>query len=110
METDQELEEQDELEERDELEGSWYEDFDAALERVRDVKSAHEEDLLRKANVVGVGVGLRRRRDAQTREPAIVVSVTHKQPLSELASQDVIPRELDGVPVDVQAIGKIRAL
>ncbi|MCX7683300.1 MAG: hypothetical protein N2508_15270 [Anaerolineae bacterium] len=80
------------------------------LERLRAVKDAHEAELMRKANVVGVGIGLRRRAGAETGEAAIVVSVTKKVPLHQLAPQDVIPHELDGMPVDVQAVGDIRAL
>ena len=80
------------------------------LERLRIVRSAHEDTLMRKANVVGVGIGLRQTGGKMTGEPAIVVSVTVKMPVSQLAAGDVIPRELDGVPVDVQAVGKLRAL
>jgi hypothetical protein len=79
------------------------------LERLRAVKAIHETDLMRKANVVGVGVGLRQHGGEQTAEPVIVVSVTHKVPLSQLHPRDAIPRELDGVPVDVQAVGELRA-
>jgi hypothetical protein len=79
------------------------------LEHVKAVRAAHEADLMKKANVVGVGVGLRRRRGQLTDEPAIVVSVTEKLPPSRLASEDIVPRELEGVPVDVQAVGELRA-
>ncbi|MGB9775154.1 MAG: hypothetical protein ACPLYD_00745 [Anaerolineae bacterium] len=78
--------------------------------RIRAVKSAHEAELMRKANVVGVGIGLRQREGKYTGELALVVSVTHKVPLDELDPGDVIPREIDGVPVDVQAVGTLRAL
>lgn len=77
--------------------------------RIRRVKQRHEAMLLRKANVVGVGIGLRHCGGQPTTEPVLVVSVTHKVPLAELPPQDRIPRELDGVPVDVQAIGTPRA-
>jgi hypothetical protein len=80
------------------------------MHRLRAIKSAHEVDLMRKANVVGVGIGLRRTGGKSTGEPVIVVSVTTKVPMSRLAPGDVIPRELDGIPVDVQAVGKLRAL
>ncbi len=80
------------------------------LEQLQAVKAAHESELMNKANVVGVAIGLRQRRGALTSEPVIVVSVTHKVPSSELASEDVIPNVLDGVPVDVQTLGQIRAL
>jgi len=81
-----------------------------ALERLRTVKAAHEAGLMRRANVVGVGIGFREREEQLTDELAIVVSVTHKVPLSRLAPEDVVPSELDGIPVDVQAVGELRAL
>jgi hypothetical protein len=83
---------------------------DEVLDRVRAVKSVYEADLMRKANVVGVGIGLRQTGGKPTGEPAVVVSVTHKVPISQLAAGDVIPRELDGIPVDVQVVGELRAL
>jgi len=83
---------------------------EAALARVQAVKSAHEAELLRKANVVGVGIGLRQRGGQGTGELAIVVSVAEKVSVSVLAPRDVIPRELEGIPVDVQAVGILRAL
>ena len=80
------------------------------MERIRRVKTKHESELMRKANVVGVGIGLRRRHGELTDEPAIVVSVTHKVPRSKLDAEDVVPSELDGVPVDIEAVGRLRAL
>jgi hypothetical protein len=80
------------------------------LERLRDVKDMYEAALMSKANVVGVGIGLRQREGQSTSEPAIIVSVTHKIPPSLVHPDDVIPSELDGVPVDVQEIGRLRAL
>lgn len=85
-------------------------DEETEMIRVRAVKAAYEKELLRKTNVVGVGIGLRRQGGRPTGELSIVVSVTHKVPLEELDPQDVIPRELEGVPVDVQAVGRLRAL
>ena len=80
------------------------------LERLRAVKALFEADLMCKANVVGVGIGLRQRRGKLTNEPAIVVSVTHKVPRSQLDPDDVIPHELEGILVDIQAVGELRAL
>jgi hypothetical protein len=80
------------------------------MERLRRVKTRHEGRLMRKANVVGVGIGFRRRHGKLTDEPAIVVSVTHKVPRSKLKAEDVVPPELDGVPVDIEAVGQLRAL
>lgn len=79
------------------------------MDQLSRVKTNHEQDLLKKANVVGVGIGLRKRCGKYTDEPAIVVSVTRKVPRSMLDPDDVIPPQLEGVPVDVQAIGEPRA-
>jgi hypothetical protein len=79
------------------------------LERLRVVKEQYEADLMQKPNVVGVGIGLRQRAGELTDEPVIVVSVTDKKPAFLMTPEDVIPAELDGVPVDVQAVGKLKA-
>lgn len=78
------------------------------IEHVRTVKKRHEAALLQKANVVGVGIGLD---DEASDElvPVIIVNVTHKVPWHELASVDRVPKELEGVPVEVEAVGHLRA-
>ena len=78
--------------------------------RVQSVKAKHERELMRKRNVVGVGVGFRKRAGQMTDEVCIVVSVRQKLPRAQLAPKDVIPTVLDGVPVDVQVTGAFRAL
>jgi hypothetical protein len=83
---------------------------DPAVTRAQVVKDQHERDLLRKANVIGVGIGLRRRAGVQSREVAIVVLVERKVPRSQLAPEDFVPSVIDGVPVDIQEVGEIRAL
>jgi hypothetical protein len=55
-------------------------------------------------------VGFCQRAGQATDVVCIVVSVREKLPLDQLAPKDVIPTELDGVPVDVQATGVFRAL
>jgi hypothetical protein len=82
---------------------------DPALTRAQAVKDLHEKDLLRKANVVGVGVGLRRQGGREIREVAIVVLVERKVPRAQLAPEDLVPSVIDGVPVDIQEVGEIRA-
>jgi hypothetical protein len=83
---------------------------DFAVTRAQVVKEEHEQDLLRKANVIGVGIGLRRRAGVQGSEVAIVVLVRRKVPRSQLALDDILPGEIDGVPIDIQEVGEIRAL
>lgn len=83
---------------------------DQAVQHALEVKRRHEQELLRKANVVAVGVGYRRRGGVQTREVSIVVSVKNKIPLSVLKPGEVIPAQIEDVPVDVVETGEIRAL
>ena len=83
---------------------------DPAVQRALEVKRRHEQELLRKANVVAVGIGRCRRGGVQTKEVCIVVSVRSKLPLSKLKPRDVIPAEIEKVPVDVVETGEIRAL
>jgi hypothetical protein len=73
------------------------------------VKQSHEDELLSKANVLGVGVGLRQRGGLRGEQVALVVLVRRKLPPAELAPGDIIPSEIEGVPVDVQEVGDIRA-
>jgi len=84
-------------------------DDSAEMDRVRAVKEKHEKALLRKKNVVGVGIGLRQKDGQFTDQVVLTVMVQRKQPASQLARHDRIPCELDGVPVDVQEVGTLRA-
>ena len=79
------------------------------LEHIREVKFRHEAELMRKPNVVGVGIGQRRREGHPTDELSLIVNVTRKMSEDELAPEDRIPERLEDVPVQVQAVGEIRA-
>jgi hypothetical protein len=79
------------------------------IERVRAIKSRHEQELLQRPNVVGVGIGFKYVNGQPTGEVVLIVNVTEKKPLAELAAEDVIPAELEGIPVDVQEVGEVRA-
>ncbi len=83
---------------------------DEAIQRVMTVKARHEARLMQKANVVGVGVGFRERGGVLTDEVALVVNVIQKLPNDHLAPEDLIPSEIEGVPVDVRETGEMRAL
>jgi len=83
---------------------------DAAIQKALAVKARYEARLMQMANVVGVGVGLRERGGQLTDEIVLVINVTRKLPRRQLAPQDLIPAEIEGVPVDVRETGQIRAL
>lgn len=76
---------------------------------VEAIRKRHEQALLVKANVMGVGVGVRMQGGVPTGEVALVVLVKEKVPATQLQEKDVIPVEIEGVPVDVHVVGDITA-
>ena len=69
------------------------------------VQKKYTEMLLKIPHVMGVAVGLQKVNGTYTGDVCVVVMVDKKRPPNELAPQDLIPKELDGVCVDVQEIG-----
>ncbi|WP_347354922.1 hypothetical protein [Intrasporangium sp.] len=67
------------------------------------VLAGHEADLMRRANVVAVAPG------TVDGAPCITVYVTGKVPAEQLAPADLLPREVDGVRVQVLESGPIGA-
>ena len=82
---------------------------DAEMQKFNTAIERYADDLMTKANVVGVGVGMRKRDGEFTDEKALVVLVSEKMPVAQLAEEDVIPTELDGIPTDVQETGVFTA-
>jgi hypothetical protein len=82
---------------------------ESQMARLSEVKARHLDDLLGLPNVVGVGVGLRQQAGAQTGELAIMVMVQRKIPRRQLAERDIIPSQIEGVPVDVVEVGRLDA-
>jgi hypothetical protein len=85
-------------------------DNEAAAEQILAVIREHKEDLLTKANVVGVAMGYRQKGSKTTDKLALVVMVSKKVPETQLNSGDHIPSSIDGVPIDVQMVGEITAV
>lgn len=82
----------------------------SAAGKMQAVRTAYQKWLMSKANVVGVGVGTKKRQGKDTGIPALVVLVEKKMPRTHLAAEDIIPSEIDGVPVDVQEVGTLRPM
>ena len=80
------------------------------IEEIRAVKDRHEDDLLKKKNVVGLGIGFKEVKGQETDQLSLVVMVRRKSPPSQLDAVDLIPFEIEGVPVDVIEVGEIAAL
>lgn len=77
-------------------------------EHLSEIQALYIDELMAKENVVGVGIGLAKEEDEFTEELAIVVMVEKKVPIEDLAEEDIIPSELEGVRVDVQETGPIQ--
>jgi len=80
-----------------------------AIAQATRVKQQHEASLLQLDGVVGVGIGLKLKAGQSTGQVAIVVNVRRKLSLVALAPPEVIPPELDGIPVDVVETGIFKA-
>lgn len=79
-----------------------------SLEDTRTVLRHHQNQLLRKANVVATGLGYKVAQGQRTPELSVVCSVARKLPRSQLVSADRVPATLDGLPTDVVETGRIR--
>lgn len=84
-------------------------DAQQQFEQVKAVKQAHEKELLALPNVVGCGVGFRYKEGRRTQTMAIVVMVNRKLPAALLSPDEIIPRQIEGIPVDVQEVGQLTA-
>src|SRR5258707_14337243 len=71
------------------------------FERIRNIKRAAQGRLLAIPGVHAVGIGSKIVAGRRTEEPAIMVFVVKKKPVSELAPNQVILAEIEGVKTDV---------
>jgi hypothetical protein len=72
---------------------------------VQQIRERHEARLMSLPNVNGVGLDS----DLVTKSPVIVVFVTRRVAREQLSADEVIPSEIDGVPVRVMEIGPVSA-
>ncbi len=61
-------------------------------------------------NVVGVGLGLKEKDNKRTNKLATVVYVTQKVAKGELATRDIVPKQIKGLETDVVEVGHIKFL
>ena len=66
---------------------------------IKDVKAKYEKQLLRMPGVVSVGIGRN-----ENGQPAIIIGLDEPNPETEAR----LPQNLEGYPVEVQTVGKIR--
>ena len=66
---------------------------------IEQVQERHERELMATPGVVGVGIGERRG------NPVLLVMVRERTPEVER-----LPRQIEGVPVEVELVGDVEAL
>ncbi len=74
------------------------------------VLAQHEAALMSYPNVIGVADGIRMRRGKPTGERCLVVFVNRKLPKSKLRKSEILPGEIDGIPIDVVEVGNVEPL
>jgi len=80
------------------------------VDKCRKALSASKRSILRKDNVVGVGIGNKTVKGVKTEEPSIIVFVTKKVDRKELRARSVIPGTVRNAKTDVVEIGEVKAL
>lgn len=80
------------------------------FEHIRGVYRKTVADLMRRRNVVALGIGFKQAGRQPTPLPGLIVSVERKEPISQLAPADIIPQSIEDVPTDVVETGPILAL
>lgn len=78
--------------------------------KAAEIRARYEAKLLRYPNVVAVGEGIQTKQGRPTGLPCIIVFVERKIPPDELGEDELLPEELEGIPVDVVEAGGIVAL
>ncbi|GAI67563.1 unnamed protein product, partial [marine sediment metagenome] len=68
----------------------------------------YTNELLKKKNVVGVGIGRKIKGGEATGELCIRVYVEKKKVKSQLKTKDLVKKEVGGIKTDVIETGKIR--
>ena len=77
------------------------------IEQISQIQSKYQPKLMKKMNVIGVGIGFKETKGQVTEQLSLVVLVKKKKLLSKLASKDIIPLEIKGIVTDVKEVGNI---
>lgn len=73
------------------------------------IKEENKTAIMAKPNVVGVGVGYKVSGGVKTSELSVVALVREKLPRAALEPKEIVPREVDGVSIDVVEVGDLKA-
>lgn len=79
------------------------------FEQVRSALHQTSATLLSRANVLATGIGYKMTQGSRTPTLSIVCSVSRKEPIAALATDDRLPTTVEGVATDVLETGILRA-
>jgi len=82
----------------------------AGPSKIADVRARHESELLEYPHVVGVSEGVRTKQGKPTSEHCLVILVDQKVPADQLAPNEILPSEVEGVPLDVVEVGRVEPM
>ncbi|WP_124448541.1 hypothetical protein [Paucibacter sp. KBW04] len=74
---------------------------DKTIEAIKDARTKLHAQVVHFPGVHGTSVGLKWTGGALTKTIAVLVYVTHKRPESSVPSKELLPKNIDGFPVDV---------
>lgn len=81
-----------------------------SAENIKELLRKVSPRLFLKPNVVATAIGYKHVQGKRTADLCIVCSVESKVAASSLSEKELIPREIDGIPTDVQQTGTIYSL
>ncbi|MBN2412285.1 hypothetical protein JXQ31_11385 [candidate division KSB1 bacterium] len=82
------------------------------MAEIQDISTAQQKrraSLLKRANVIGLGIGYKETAGKSTDELSLMVLVREKEELKALSKKDIVPGTIDGVQTDVLKVGKVVA-
>lgn len=79
------------------------------MQKAKQAVRKQAKELLKKKGVVGVGVGFKEKKGKLTKQISVICSVEKKLPFDQIAIQDLVPDEVEGIKTDVVETGKIVA-
>jgi len=74
--------------------------------KVQRIKKQNEPRLMKYSHVVGIGIG--KKKIETTFKRCINIYVTKKLPKEKLPKDEIIPKEIEGVPTCVIEVGKVK--
>ncbi len=81
----------------------------ATEQEVSELKRRTHKKLMKKANVIGMGVGFKETSGVKTDELSLTLLVRDKQPVSALSAKDRVPAVMDDIKTDVIRVGRVVA-